>query len=306
MTAAAFPPRVALAQALDHYTLIMGWLPGQCLVDPKLPPCAALTLKDVAGHNLTLIGLRPDPRTNSVPMRDCDPMAEAFSTPLFADEPEAAEACRLPAVTLSDGLAKSLSEIMPTTAQCAERRFWAKYGSCSMLSQERYFQRAVDRARELQRSLLNFAIAGAIGSRVKHDALVAAFAQQFGDDSVPSLQIVCGKSKHRNVPVLTEIRLGLRQQGTMRPLSSDGLWHETGAAFRQRCPTEFLIAEPGQPVPKPAAKPQAPGAVPIPEMPQVPAPQIPPIKAPETPTPVDPTKPQPMLTDPVEILPATP
>lgn len=319
---AAVIPHRAQAQALDHYTLIMAWLPGQCLVAPERPLCEKLTLKDPAGRNLTLVGLRPDPHPGSVPMRDCDPMTDAFSTPLFSGEADAIgmEACRLPEVKLSDTLAASLKTLMPTTAQCDERRFWASYGSCSMLSQERYFQRAVDRAEEMQHSLLNIAIAGAIGGRIKRDALVEAFTQQFGEDSAGSLQLVCGRSKERHVPVLTEIRLSLRQQGTMQTLTKEGLWRETGNSPRQRCPDDILIAEAGQPVPDPIKKPAPPGTVDIPQMPKIPEPAAPTIAAPTVTAPTiaaptvteptvakpaapDPTKPQPMDTEPMQIIP---
>lgn len=307
-------PRLAGAQSLDHYTLIMAFLPGQCLVKPELQLCKGLTLKDPAGRNLTLIGLRPDPHANSVPMRDCDPSSTAFSTPLVEGESETlAAACHLPPVRLSDGLAKALADVMPSTAQCAERRFWSSYGSCSMLSQERYFQRAVDRAQDMQRTLLNFTIAGAIGTRVKRDTLIDAFTQQFGDDGAAALQLVCGRSKKRIQAVLTEVRLKLRQQGTMRPLSREGLWQETGSAMRQRCPDQFLIPEAGQPVPNPVAAPAQPGAVEVPQMPVVPQPEVPDIAAPTiavpdvtAPPPVDPTKPQPMQIEPTEIIPPLP
>lgn len=308
-------PRLAGAQALDHYTLIMAFLPGQCLVKPKLPLCEGLTLKDPAGRNLTLIGLRPDPHANSVPLRDCDPMATAFSTPLLEGERETltAAACHLPPVRLSDDLAKSLAAVMPSTAQCAERRFWSSYGACSLLSQERYFQRAVDRAQDMQHTLLNLTIAGAIGTRVKRDTLIDAFTQQFGDDGAAALQLVCGRSKKRVQAVLTEVRLKLRQQGTMRPLSREGLWQETGSALRQRCPDQFLIPEAGQPVPNPVAAPAPPGTVAVPQMPVVPQPEVPDIAAPTipvpditAPAPVDPTKPQPMQTEPMETIPPLP
>ena len=312
---AAFVPRTARAQTLDHYTLIMAWLPGECLVKPELPACENLTVKDPAGRNLTLIGLRPDPRTNSVPMRDCDPMSDAFSTPLLEGEVEtlATKSCHLPEVNIGEALARSLAAVMPTVAYCAERRFWASYGSCSLLSQERYFQRAVSRAEDMQRTLLNVTIAGAIGSRVRIGTLVDAFTQQFGEEAAASLQIVCGRSKERNQSVLTEIRVKLRQQGTMRTLTKEGLWQEAGTSLRHRCPERFLIAEAGQPVPDPIAKPTVPGTIDMPQMPDIPAPQAPVIEAPSVtvptitspaaPAPVDPTKPQPMDTEPMEITP---
>jgi ribonuclease I len=313
----AVAPQAAQAQTLDHYTLIMAWLPGQCLVDPLLPLCEKLTIKDPAGRNLTLIGLRPDPRPGSVPLRDCDPMTQAFSTPLFAGEADSigAEACRLPVVKLSDALSKSLAALMPTTAQCDERRFWASYGSCSMLSQERYFQRAVDRGQDMQQSVLNVTIAGAIGTRIKRDALVEAFTQQFGEDSAASLQLVCGRAKERPASVLTEIRISLTQQGTMRSLDRTGLWQQNGSLPRHRCPDDILIPEAGQPIPDAIAAPAAPGTVNVPQMPTVPAPAAPTIAAPTITVPTitaptiakpDPTKPQPMDTEPMEIIPPTP
>jgi ribonuclease I len=314
-------PRMASAQAMDHYTLIMGFLPGKCLQKPELPLCAGLTLKDPAARNLTLIGLRPDAKGGSVPLEDCDPMAGAFSLPTFEGEIDdaATRACKMPAVKLSPDLARSLAEIMPTTAQCAERQFWSRYGACSMLSEESYFQRAVGRAKDMQRTLLNVTIAGAIGTRIKRDALIQSFAEQFGDEASQSaLQLVCARSKKRSLPVLIEVRIKLRQLGTMRTLAKDGLWQEPGNVLRQRCPEEFLVPEAGQPVPDPVAKPEVPGTIPPVEMPVIPQPvvpqvaaptiEVPQITAPAKPIPgaPDPTKPQPMDTEPMEVIPPLP
>ncbi|MBI2253040.1 MAG: hypothetical protein HYU58_00320 [Proteobacteria bacterium] len=314
-------PHGAAAQSLDHYTLVMGFLPGKCLQKPELPLCQGLTLKDPAARNLTLIGLRPDARAGSVPLEDCDPLAGAFSVPIFAGEVDdaATRACKLPAMKLSPDLAKGLTEIMPSAAQCAERQYWSRYGACSMLSQENYFRRAVDRAKDMQRTMLNLAIAGAIGKRVKRDSLIEAFAQQFGDEATQSaLQLVCGRAKERSIPILLEVRVKMRQLGTMRALTKEGLWQEPGDVMQQRCPDEFLVPEAGQPVPGAIAKPEIPGTVPAIEMPTVPQPKVPEvtaptitvpqITAPQKPSPIqpDPTKPQPMDTEPMEVIPALP
>jgi len=317
----ALLPRVASAQSMDHYTLIMGFLPGKCLEKPDLPICEGLTLKDPAARNLTLIGLRPDARAGSVPLADCDPMAGAFSVPIFEGEIDdaATRACKLPAVKLSPDLAKALADVMPTTKQCAERQYWSRYGACSMLSQESYFRRAVDRAKDMQRTLLNVTIGGAIGQRIKRDTLIDSFAQQFGDAAAQSaVQLVCARAKKRSVPVLIEVRVKMRQLGTMRTINQEGLWQEPGNVMRQRCPEEFWIPEAGQPVPDPIAKPEVPGTMPAIEMPVVPQPQVPEvaaptieapqITAPQKPTSAqpDPTKPQPMDTEPMEVIPPLP
>jgi ribonuclease I len=312
----AASPHVASAQAMDHYTLIMGFLPGKCLEKPDLPICQGLTLKDPAARNLTLIGLRPDARAGSVPLTDCDPMAGAFSVPIFEGEVDdaATRACKLPAVKLSPELSKALAEVMPTTTQCAEREYWSRYGACSMLSEEKYFERAVSRAKDMQKTLLNVTIGGAIGQRIKRDALIASFAQQFGADAAQSaLQLVCARAKKRSVPVLIEVRVKMRQLGTMRALNQEGLWQEPGNAMRQRCPDEFWIPEAGQPVPDPIAKPEVPGTIPAVKMPAVPQPQVPEVAAPTIEVPQitapkkpDPTKPQPMETEPMEVIPPLP
>jgi hypothetical protein len=309
-------PHGAAAQSLDHYTLVMGFLPGKCLEKPELPLCQGLTLKDPAARSLMLIGLRPDARSDSVPLEDCDPLAGAFSVPIFEGEADdaATRACKLPAMKLSPALAQSLAEVMPSTAQCAEREYWSRYGACSMLSEESYFQRAVGRAKDMQKTLLNVTMAGAIGKRIKRDELIDAFAQQFGDDAAQSaLQLVCARAKKRSISVLVEVRVKMRQLGTMRAITKEGLWLEPGSALRQRCPDEFLVPEAGQPVPGPVAKPDMPGTIPAVEMPVVPQPAVPEVTAPTIEAPqiappkqIDPTKPQPMDTEPMEVIPPLP
>lgn len=234
----------ALAQSLEYFSLQMGWLPGQCLVDPEMPACDGLTLQNPQGRNLTLIGLKPEARPGSSRLQNCDPMARAFTTPLISPE-DKITTCSLPEVKLTDDLRAELAALMPDIAACPERAFWSKYGSCALLSQQRYFERAVGRARDLQHSLLNLTIAGSVGQRISRQVLVDAFEQQFGPETARSLQLVCAKSKLHKQQVLTEVRVAINQLGSMRPLNDAALWYVKGSAFKDRCPAEFLVAEPG-------------------------------------------------------------
>lgn len=303
-------PRSLAAQSLDHYTLVMGWLPGRCLVDPGFSPCKDLSIRDPFGRDLNLIGLRPDPRPGAVALQSCDPMARAFSEPVFPGEEgePGNRACRLPQLNLSEELDAELAAVSPMHGQCAERQFWVRHGSCSLLSQERYFQRAVSRARDVQQGTLNLAIGAAMGGEVDEAQLAAAFEQQFGTDSARSMALVCGRTKTGNRPVLTEVHIALTQIGTMRPLETGGLWHDSKMRVRKRCPGRFLVAAPGtagaetQTV-TPGPQSGTPGGTQPPvAMPSVPA-VLPPAPVP---LPADPTLPQPMLSEPVHIEPVTP
>lgn len=253
----------AQAQSMEYFTLEMSWLPGRCLVSPDLPACEGLSLTRPEGRSLSLIGLKPQARPGSTQLRDCDPIARAFTTPAV-DPSDKATSCSLPAVRLSEKLKERLAAVMPDIAACPERVFWAKYGACSMLSQEHYFTRAVDRAEDLQRSLLNVAIAGAIGQRVSRQMLVVAFEQQFGPESGRSLQIVCARSKKHRQSVLTEIHVAINQLGSMKTLTANSLWAPGGYVFKDKCPAKFLVAEPGAEEPA------------VPEPPVIPDPFMPP------------------------------
>jgi ribonuclease I len=247
----------AHAQSMEYFSLEMSWLPGRCLVEPDLPACEGLSLTKPEGRSLSLIGLKPRARPGSTELRDCDPIARAFTTPVV-DPSEKATACSLPAVRLSETLAASLGSLMPDIAACPERAFWAKYGACALLSQEHYFRRAVDRAEDLRRSLLNVAIAGAVGQRISRQVLVDAFEQQFGPESGRSLQIVCAKSKQHRQHVLTEVHVAINQLGSMKPLAAKSLWAPGGFVFKDKCPAEFLVAEPGAEEPALPEKPVIP------------------------------------------------
>lgn len=234
----------AQAQTLDYFMLEMRWLPGQCLADPSMLACADLSLQNAQARNLTLIGLKPEPRPGVMAMRDCDPIAKAFTAPAISPG-DKATACSLPALKLDDTLQAELADLMPDIAACPERAYWAKYGSCAMLSPTRYFERAVARARDIQNSLLNVAIAGVMGKRITRETLAEAFEMQFGPETARSLQVVCTRSKIHRQQVLTGVRIAINQIGSMRNLNGDGLWHAPGVAFATRCPGEFLVAEPG-------------------------------------------------------------
>lgn len=222
----------------------MGWLPGQCLVDPKLTACEGLSVQNPQGRNLTLIGLKPESRPGTMQMRDCDPIAKAFTAPVISPNDQVT-ACSLPKLMLDDTLAAALAELMPDIAACPDRAYWTKYGACALLSQPRYFARAVERARDIQNSLLNVAIAGAMGKRVTRETLAEAFEAQFGPQTARSLQLVCQRSKQHRQQVLTGVRVAINQIGSMRALNGDGLWHAPGIAFAARCPDTFLVPEPG-------------------------------------------------------------
>jgi ribonuclease I len=232
------------AQSLEYFSLQMRWLPGQCLVDPELAACEGLSLQNPQGRNLTLIGLRPMARPGSTQMKNCDPMARAFTTPTISPE-DKVTTCSLPEVKLSANLRAELAALMPDIAECPERAFWSAYGACALLSPEHYFERAVSRAQDLQHSLLNIAVAGAMGQRISRQVLADAFEQQFGPETGRSLQLICAKSKQNSQSVLTELRVAINQLGSMRPLNDAALWYPQGAAFQDRCPAEFLVAEPG-------------------------------------------------------------
>lgn len=280
----------ARAQTLEYYILEMGWLPGQCLVDPDLADCQGLTLRDLKGRNLTLIGLKPQARPDSTPLQNCDPLARAFASPAIGPG-EKATHCSLPPLRLGAELAQSLAAIMPGTADCAERAYWSRYGSCSMLSPQRYFDRAVARATDMQRSLLNAAIAGSIGQRVAREALADAFRMQFGPESEASLQLICARSKLSNQPVLTGLRVSLNQLGTMKALAPASLWSPAGTAVQpaHRCPARFLVAAPGEVEPPLPADPAAPGELVVPPVdpPLLEAPWLepPPLEPPALPKP---------------------
>lgn len=249
-----FAAAPAGAQSLEYFSLNMAWLPGQCLVEPEIPACAGLSFKDPRGRNLILLGLKPESRPGATAMRDCDPIARAFTAPAM-DPGDTVTACSLPAIKLSDDLRAALDALTADPASCQERAFWARHGSCALLSPQRFFERAVGRAEDLQRSLLNFAIASAVGKRVVRSDLQMAFEEQFGPQSARSLQLICQRSKQYRQPVLVQVQVTLSQTGSMRALSGEGLWFRAAGAAPERCPAEFLIAEPGQPEPPLPEKP---------------------------------------------------
>ncbi|HEY4164587.1 MAG TPA: hypothetical protein VGM59_16085, partial [Dongiaceae bacterium] len=232
------------------------------------PECKDLSLRRYDGRNLAFFALQPAPVENGFADTYCDGM------PSDADMDRSRQWCDMDQPRVNQSVADSLSEVMPITQSCQDRGIWAKYGTCSLYSPDQYFSRSIKLAKDAASTQVNTKIAGAVGSKISQDALLAAFTDQFGEDSGKAVDFICRKVDGKNH--LYQVRITVTLSAMNRGLAKDQLWLPHGS-LRRHCPSEFEVdAPPVQVAPAPGTaapavseaparpgEPEAPQSVPV-------------------------------------------
>jgi ribonuclease I len=241
-----WPP--ARADTIDHFALVMVWMPGLCKFEADRPECKGLSLRRYDGRNLAFFALQPAPSENGFADTYCTGM------PSDAEMDRGRQWCDMEKTRVSQDVAAALGEIMPVVQSCQDRGIWAKYGSCSLYSPNQYFTRGIQLAKAAASTQLNTKIAGAIGGSITRDALLTAFTGQFGDDSDKAVDFICRKFEGKSH--LYQVKITLALSAMNRGLAKDQLWLPRGA-LRRYCPGTFEVDAPPVP-PTPAAASEAP------------------------------------------------
>ncbi|MES1151199.1 MAG: hypothetical protein ABUL54_04830, partial [Dongia sp.] len=128
---------------------------------------------------------------------------------------------KLPPVALSEASRGDLAGVMPGAAGGLDRHEWWKHGTCSGLKPEDYFATAVLLVRQVERGALAKLLTERAGGDLERNALLDAFAADFGKDAARALTLDCAKSDAGSA--LVEIRIRLQRATVTQGLNADSL-----------------------------------------------------------------------------------
>jgi ribonuclease I len=225
-------PAPACADTIDHFALVMVWMPGLCKLESSRPECKDLSLRRYDGRNLALFALEPASVENGFANTYCSGM------PSDSDLDQARQWCDLDKPRINQDIADALSEIMPVVQSCQDRGIWAKYGTCTLYRENDYFRRSIELAKDVATTQLNLKVAGAIGKGIGQDILMDAFTGEFGDNSGGALDLICRQVEGKSH--LYQVKITLALSAMNHGLAKDQLWLPQ-ASPRQHCPDTFEV-----------------------------------------------------------------
>jgi ribonuclease T2 len=207
------------ASADDAYLLALTWQPGFCAGHATLAECKTVTPR------LVLHGLWPDWDVNGDGKRneaDDTCLSGSGRDAILAVEKGGAGAWpKLPPVDLTGASRSDLAGVMPGAAAGLDRHEWWKHGTCSGMAPNDYFATAVLLVRQVERGQLAKLIAEKAGGSVDRNALLAAFAADFGESASRALTLDCAKSADGTA--LLEIRIRLERDKITQGLNAESL-----------------------------------------------------------------------------------
>lgn len=224
-----------IADQFDSYVLAISWQPAFCESKGKNPECKALNPESPAASNFTLHGLWPNKADCGIKYGSCvayqKPAPDTVAgLPKFCQEYPKLD-------NLSDNVRQSLGQVMPSAkyGSCLQRHEWWKHGTCSGLSQDAYYTKAIDLINQINAS--NFVsdfVAKNVGNTVQREDFKAAFENSFGEGSFNKVRLSCKGG------MLTELQIALPEELT--PLDIKTLLNAEQAQGKPstRC-AEFVI-----------------------------------------------------------------
>jgi ribonuclease T2 len=232
----------AFAASDDSYLLALTWQPGFCASGDHGAEC-----KSSNAPRFTLHGLWPDWDTNGDGRQNAD---DAYCLPgesgrksileLEAFAGKDGDWRKLPEVTLSAASRSDLAGVMPGVQVGLERHEWWKHGTCSGLQPDDYFATAILLLRQAERGALAHLVTGQAGKIVDRNALLKAFAQDFGPQSTRALTLDCARIGAASA--LMEIRIRVKRDSIAQGLNADGLAIPEKAP-KGDCAAKILIPE---------------------------------------------------------------
>jgi ribonuclease T2 len=207
------------ASADDAYLLALTWQPGFCATHAASAECKSVTPR------LVLHGLWPDWDSNGDGKRDAADdtcvAGNGRNAILEIEKGGAAGWPKLPPVALSAASSSDLGGVMPGVAAGLDRHEWWKHGTCSGLKPDDYFATAVLLVRQVERGSLAKLLAAKAGADVARNALLDAFAADFGKDASRALSLDCAKTADGST--LLEVRIRLQRAKVAQGLNAESL-----------------------------------------------------------------------------------
>ncbi|HWA20331.1 MAG TPA: ribonuclease T2 [Devosia sp.] len=202
------------------YTLAVSWQPAFCETEPNKPECRSLTGNRYDADHFALHGLWPQDNYCGVSQDQID--ADTY-------DPRST----LSDVDLTDATRTALDRAMPGTQSLLERHEWLMHGTCSGVSAETYYARAIALLDELNASPVRDLFAGSAGQRVSAEEIREAFDMAFGNGAGYRVRIDCADDGPRTIIVELRIRLYGDAMGPMsfRSLINRATAGSGGCAF---------------------------------------------------------------------------
>ena len=186
------------ASGKAEYVLAISWEPAFCEGLPEKLECKKQTADSFEATHLVLHGLWPQPRSRA-----------------YCNVPAATEASdkahdwnALPPVNLTPANRADLDKAMPGTQSVLERHEWIVHGTCSGVSQDTYFSRAVLFLGTIDNSAVGALFAQNIGKRLDNATVRKAFDTAFGAGAGDRIRLACEDDDGRRI--ISEITIGLR------------------------------------------------------------------------------------------------
>lgn len=192
MMATAATPAMARETAA---ILAVSWQPAFCEGHQDKPECKSQTESRFDAGHFALHGLWP------LGENYCGVAADVRA------EDENGNWNALPALSLSDGLRKTLAKVMPGTQSDLQRHEWVKHGTCTRFTPENYFQTSVDLLEQLNGSEVARLFQSNIGRELSADEIAKAFDSAFGRNAKNRIKISCVADGDRQL--IDEITIGL-------------------------------------------------------------------------------------------------
>ena len=177
----------------DSYVLALSWEPAFCETygyDAGKRECYTLDENSFEQQNLMLHGLWPNQNSCGHHYGFCN-----------GKKPQ--RHCSYQPLGLNSQIAKALSKYMPSynSGSCLERHEWNKHGSCQLENVNSYFGRAIDLAKEMNRTAFVNLIREYHGAKVSLQQLQQAIDTSFGEGSYNKIYLGCNQGKLTDIYV---------------------------------------------------------------------------------------------------------
>ncbi len=220
--------------SFDYYILSLSWQSAFCEYKAGKPACRSQKKSDFSAYNFVLHGLWPNKKGRNGHRYGYCNVSKSIK---WKDKKR--RWCKMPSLNLSKSVRADLNKFMPGTMSCLQRHEWYKHGSCSGLSEDKYYavsNRLVDL---FSKTSFNKLVANNVGNYVRRSELLKAFDQDFGKGSRDYLELRCKRVKGKKL--LTEIRIQLQKDLSKIDNLKDLLPTRKFKTMRGNCPYRFKI-----------------------------------------------------------------
>ncbi|MEQ1900343.1 MAG: ribonuclease [Devosia sp.] len=176
------------------YTLALSWQPAFCETEPNKPECRSLKTGRFDADHFALHGLWPEDSYCGV-------------APSLIDDDQYGSRRDLPDIEIAPATRDALDKAMPGTQSLLERHEWLNHGTCSGVSAQTYFSRAIALLDAVNASALRDLFADNAGRRLTRQQIVTAFESSFGRDLGSRMRVDCLEDGGRTL--IGELRIRL-------------------------------------------------------------------------------------------------